>query len=97
LTELERLAQAGLSNAEVLRAATWGGARILNLHDALGRLAPGYRADLIVVEGRPDENLPDIRRVRLVMIDGVVQSLDGPSVMEILAGAWRVGWATLSD
>jgi imidazolonepropionase-like amidohydrolase len=97
LTELERLAQAGLSNAEVLRAATWGGARILNLHDALGRLAPGYRADLIVVEGRPDENLQDIRRVRLVMIDGVVQSLDGPSAMEILAGAWRLGWATLSD
>ncbi len=94
--ELVRLEQAGIAPLEVLKIATTGGARILNLHDAIGRLAVGFRADLIGVQGKPDENLRDIVNVKLVMIDGVVQE-DGPRAAEHMAAAFRLGWAWLTD
>ncbi len=52
--ELVRLVEAGLTPMEGLRAATSGGAAAIGRED-LGRIAPGAAADLIVVDGRPDE------------------------------------------
>jgi imidazolonepropionase-like amidohydrolase len=93
--ELERLAAAGLSPLEVLAAASQGGARLLNLEDAIGRLQVGYRADLVAVAGRPDERLADVTRVELVLIDGVVQRLTTPSLGEEIEVLWRFMWAEL--
>lgn len=73
LDELAHLHESGLSRLEVLRTATWGGARLLDLHDAVGRVAVGYRADLIAVRGRPDQSLEDLQNVESVFIDGVKQ------------------------
>ena len=63
--ELEWFIKAGMSNAEVLNAAIANGAELLGMKDKLGRLAPGFYADIIAVEGNP---LEDIRAV----INGVV-------------------------
>jgi imidazolonepropionase-like amidohydrolase len=52
--ELVRLMDAGLSEAEALRAATLGGAAALGRSD-LGRIEVGALADLIIVDGRVDE------------------------------------------
>ena len=52
--ELVRLVEAGLTPMEGLRAATSGGAAAIGRED-LGRIAAGAVADLIVVDGRPDE------------------------------------------
>ncbi len=54
--ELHRLAAAGLSPTEALRAATVGGAAALGRSD-LGRVSVGATADLVVVDGRPDVDL----------------------------------------
>jgi imidazolonepropionase-like amidohydrolase len=54
--ELLRLAEAGLSLVEALRAATIGGAAALGRSD-LGRISVGATADLVVVNGRPDVEL----------------------------------------
>jgi imidazolonepropionase-like amidohydrolase len=54
-SELMRLLEAGLSVTEGLRAATLGGAAALGRED-LGRIGVGCRADLVVVDGRPDED-----------------------------------------
>jgi imidazolonepropionase-like amidohydrolase len=54
--ELLRLTEAGLSPTEALRAATIGGAAALGRSD-LGRISVGATADLVVVEGHPDEDL----------------------------------------
>jgi imidazolonepropionase-like amidohydrolase len=54
--ELLRLAEAGLSPIEALRAATIGGSAALGRPD-LGRIAVGGPADLVAVDGRPDEDL----------------------------------------
>jgi imidazolonepropionase-like amidohydrolase len=38
----------------------------------LGSIAPGKLADLIIVDGNPAERVSDVRRVTLVMKDGVL-------------------------
>jgi imidazolonepropionase-like amidohydrolase len=59
--ELLRLAEAGLSPIEALRAATIGGAAALGRPD-LGRISIGATADLVVVDGRPDVALDILTR-----------------------------------
>jgi imidazolonepropionase-like amidohydrolase len=59
--ELLRLAEAGLSPIDALRTATIGGAAALGRTD-LGRIAVGAPADLVVVNGRPDEDLAVLTR-----------------------------------
>jgi imidazolonepropionase-like amidohydrolase len=70
LTELRQFVAAGFSLPEVLVAATRTGAELLDMDDKLGTLAPGKLADVLVVEGRPDERLEDLLRVDLVIRDG---------------------------
>lgn len=59
--ELELYAQAGISNAEVLRIATIDAARVVGEDAQVGRIAPGYAAELIALDGNP---LADISAVR---------------------------------
>jgi cytosine/adenosine deaminase-related metal-dependent hydrolase len=40
--------------------------------DKLGTLEPGKLADLIVVDGRPDENIEDLRKLSHVIVNGRV-------------------------
>ena len=42
--------QTGMSCAEALAAATAGGAAVLGLDHEVGRLAPGYRADVLLID-----------------------------------------------
>jgi cytosine/adenosine deaminase-related metal-dependent hydrolase len=42
--------QPAMSPADVLALATIGGAKLIGKEDRLGRLGPGYKADLIVVD-----------------------------------------------
>lgn len=67
--ELQALTELGLTNAEALRAATLAGAELLGLSDR-GRVAAGQRADLVVVRGRPDEDVTVLREPPVVMRGG---------------------------
>jgi imidazolonepropionase-like amidohydrolase len=70
--ELELLVKGGFSTLEAIRAATSNGADLLGFTDA-GRLAPGMRADLLLVDGDPVRDvrvLQDAARLRVFM-DGV--------------------------
>lgn len=57
LRELRLLARAGLKGRDILRAATSGSAAACGFTDR-GVIAPGNRADLLVVQGDPDSD-PD--------------------------------------
>lgn len=69
-TELKFLKQAGLSDAEVLAAATRIGAQILKLGDRLGTIEPGKLADLVIVGADPLRDIENLRQVRHVIADG---------------------------
>ncbi|MEW6323396.1 MAG: amidohydrolase family protein [Acidobacteriota bacterium] len=71
--ELGWFVRAGLTPAQALATATTTAAALLGMENELGRVAPGFRADLVAVEGDP---LGDISAlftgVRWVAKDGLV-------------------------
>jgi hypothetical protein len=70
--ELELEVEAGIPPAKALQIATFNAARLLKQEKDLGSIAPGKRADFVLVEGNPAEHISDIRRCRLVMKNGVL-------------------------
>lgn len=61
--EMELLQNAGLTPAEVIVAATFGGAVALGVQDERGTVEPGKLADLVILTANP---LTDIRNARAV-------------------------------
>jgi imidazolonepropionase-like amidohydrolase len=68
--ELQLLVAAGLTPVEALRAATATPARRFRLTDR-GRIAPGARADLLLIEGDPITNISDTLSIRGIWRRGV--------------------------
>jgi imidazolonepropionase-like amidohydrolase len=70
LRELELMVAYGMSARDALRAATSTAAAVLRQDKSLGRLAPGYLADLVAVKGNPLEDISVLRKPVLVVKDG---------------------------
>ena len=69
---LGRVAHCGQSPMAALVSAQSLAAEALGMGDRLGRLAPGYEADIIALDGDPLADLTAVRRVVFVMRGGVV-------------------------
>ena len=74
IRELELQQEAGFQPLKVIQHATGNNARILGREADLGRVRPGYLADLIVVNGNPLENL------KVLYPTGVDEMRDGKVV-----------------
>jgi imidazolonepropionase-like amidohydrolase len=71
--ELRWFVKAGMTPAQALATATTIAAALLKHDMDLGRIAPGFYADVVAVEGEPLKNIEDvISGVRWVMKDGRV-------------------------
>ncbi len=68
--ELEDMVEYGMSPLAALRSATTVNAKVFRLDDRLGRIAPGYFADLVAVAGDPTRDISTLERVRFVMKNG---------------------------
>ena len=68
--ELELLVDAGLSTVEALQAATSRPAKYFGLTDR-GVIAPGMRADLLLVDGDPVADIKATRNIKKVWLAGV--------------------------
>jgi imidazolonepropionase-like amidohydrolase len=68
--ELALMVAAGLSPTEALKAATSVPAQVFGLHDR-GRIAPGLRADLLLVEGDPVNDILATRNIVGIWKQGV--------------------------
>jgi imidazolonepropionase-like amidohydrolase len=71
LDELTLMMGAGLTAVDALHATTGSAAELLGVAEDRGTLAPGMRADLVVIEGSPGELTDLRRRIRDVYLDGV--------------------------
>ena len=60
--EMESLVAAGLTPVEAMKAATSNPAKAFRLTDR-GRIAPGLRADLLLVEGDPSVKIEETRNI----------------------------------
>ena len=78
--EVELLAESGMSNLAALHAATGASAKLCGVDSSLGLLKPGYLADFIAVEGRPDCTLSDLRNLELVVKGGSVVRCEIPGL-----------------
>lgn len=67
--EIARLASAGLGNTAALAAATSAPARAFGLDDR-GRIAPGLRADLVLVEGNPETDVAATGAIAFIWKNG---------------------------
>jgi hypothetical protein len=74
IRELELQLEAGFHPIDVIQNATGNNAQILGKEAVLGRVRPGYLADLILVEGNPLENL------KYLYPTGVMEMVDGELV-----------------
>jgi len=79
LREMELLVQAGLTPAEALIAGTANSAKVMGVLDDRGTIEPGKRADLVLVDGKPWEQISDVRRTVRVFIDG--KQVHGPGTV----------------
>lgn len=78
LEELELMVEAGLSPIDALHATTGSAAELMDVSSDRGTIRPGLRADLVVVDGDP-EDVGDLgSRVRSVHLDGVEVSRRAP-------------------
>ncbi len=67
--EMALLVAAGLSPLEVLQGATCKNAQAFDL-DGIGTIAPGQKANLMLVAGRPDQIITDSVKIAQIWVDG---------------------------
>jgi imidazolonepropionase-like amidohydrolase len=71
--ELGWFVQAGMTPAQALATATTNAAELLRMEGRIGRVAPGYYADVVAVDGNPLADIGAVLNgVRWVMKGGVV-------------------------
>ena len=72
--ELVAIVERGMTPMQAIRAATVVSAELIDREDDLGRLEPGFLADVIAVPGDPSDDIGVVADVRFVMKDGVVHT-----------------------
>ena len=68
--EMELMVMAGISPIDTIQLCTYNGARILQDEDEYGSLQEGLVADIVLVEGKPWEDISDTRNIRHVLVRG---------------------------
>ena len=68
---------AGIPNADILRAMTINGFKVSGTEGTRGPIKAGFFADLIAVPGNPLDDVAALKSVQFVMKDGLVFKQNG--------------------
>lgn len=72
--ELIKMVEYGMTPIEAIVSSTASGAKVLGVEENLGKIKPGFLADIIAVEGDPTKDIRAIRKVKFIMKDGKIIS-----------------------
>ena len=78
--ELSLTVNAGLSDVQALLAATKNGAEALGKSDELGTIEVGKFADILLIDGKPWQNIADLKNIDMVIFSGCI-AIDNLSVL----------------
>lgn len=81
--ELVAMVRGGMSALAALQTATLNPARYFGLQQTLGRVAPGQRADLVLLDANPLTDITSVGRIRAVVTAG--RLLDRKELDNVLA------------
>nr|WP_137677714.1 amidohydrolase family protein [Parerythrobacter lutipelagi] len=70
--EFALMRKGGMTDRQALASATSVAAEVIGMEKEIGRLAPGYSADIIAVEGNPLSDVAVLEKVDWVMVRGRV-------------------------
>ena len=70
--EMELMVEYGMKPIDVLKSATSINADVFGYGNKIGRIKKDLFADLIAVDGDPSTDIKNIRKIKLVMKDGVI-------------------------
>lgn len=70
--ELELMVEYGMRPLDVLKSATSINADVFGYTNKIGRIKKGLLADMIAVEGDPSGDIKNIRKIKMIMKDGVI-------------------------
>ena len=68
--ELELFVKAGLTPMEALQTATLNPATYLGLSDTAGTVEQGKKADLLLLDASPLENISNTKKIEAVIVNG---------------------------
>lgn len=67
---MELMVQAGLTPMQVISIATLNAAKALQINDNLGSVQVGKKADFVILNDNPEQNIKNSRTIRSVWKDG---------------------------
>jgi imidazolonepropionase-like amidohydrolase len=70
--ELQEMTRVGMSAPDAIVAATSAAAEALGVDGAVGSLASGKKADLLLVNGDPTQDICALRNVDTVILGGQI-------------------------
>ena len=70
--ELELLVESGLTPLEAITVATKNAAKIMNAETEWGTLETGKLANVVIVDGKPDQNVSDTKNIITVVREGTI-------------------------
>lgn len=68
--EMELWAECGISNADIIVAATMENALYFRIDDKLGSIEKGKIADILIVRGNPLKDIKAAKNIERVMLNG---------------------------
>lgn len=76
ITEVNLMKDAGMSNMDIIVAATKNAAYVCGMDQEIGTIEVGKKADLLIVDGDPLEDINVLTNAKMVVHNGIIINID---------------------